>query len=193
MPAGLLLAIGKVESGRPHPATGRLVPWPYAVNVAGRGVLAADAAEAVAEVQAARASGQWSVDAGCFQVSLLHHPGAFESLDAAFDPVRNARYAAGFLLALRAGAASWEAAAGRYHSATPELGEPYAARVMAAWAGHEVAATPGAGRGIPAVPVRFGMRVFTPTGAQAGAAQAGAVRAARGGRLPVVYRPGSVH
>lgn len=185
VPPGLLLAIGKVESGRTDPATGRLTPWPYAVNVAGRGVLAADAASAVTEVQAARAGGQWSVDVGCFQVSLLHHPAAFESLQAGFDPARNARYAASFLARLRGAAASWEEAAGRYHSATPGLAEPYAARVMAAWAGRDAGPVLLAGRLVQPVGVRFGMRVFTP-----GAAPA-LVEAltGRGRRLPVVFRP----
>ena len=188
MPTGLLLAIGKVESGRTDPATGRLTPWPYAVNVAGRGVLAADAAAAVAEVQAAQAGGQWSVDVGCFQVSLLHHPAAFESLQAGFDPARNARYAAAFLVRLRAGAASWEEAAGRYHSATVGLAEPYAARVMAVWAGRDAGPVLLAGRLVQAAGVRFGMRVFTP-GAVPVSAQAWVGRARQ---LPVVFRPTGV-
>ena len=201
LPAGLLLAIGKVESGRVDPATGRLTPWPFAVNVAGRGVLARDRDAAVAEVQAARAGGQASVDVGCFQVSLLHHPLAFDSLEAGFDPVRNARYAAGFLASLRAGAASWEEAAGRYHSMTPGLAEPYAARVMAAWSGRDAGPVKLGGRILQAAGVRFGMRVYVPGGGQ-GEAAAGMptvlpvsvlVRIGRGrGRLPVIYRPGGV-
>lgn len=189
LPTGLLLAIGKVESGRTDPATGRLTPWPYAVNVAGRGVLAADTAAAVAEVQAAQAGGQWSVDVGCFQVSLLHHPTAFESVQAGFDPARNARYAAAFLSRLRAGAASWEEAAGHYHSATAGLAEPYAARVMAVWAGRDAGPVLLAGRLVQAAGVRFGMRVFTPgftPGAVPVSAQAWV---GRGRQLPVVFRP----
>lgn len=187
LPPGLLLAIGKVESGRTDPATGRLAPWPFAVNVAGRGVLAADAAAAIMEVQAAQATGQWSVDVGCFQVSLLHHPGAFETLQAGFDPARNARYAAGFLVRLRGAAASWEEAAGRYHSATPGLAEPYAARVMAVWAGRDAGPVLLAGRLVQPVGLRFGMRVFTP-GAAPLVLEASL---GRGRRLPVVFRPTS--
>ncbi len=205
LPAGLLLAIGKVESGRLDPATGRLAPWPFAVNVSGRGMLAPSRDAAIAEVRAAQAVGQGSVDVGCFQVSLLHHPWAFDSLEAGFDPVRNARYAAGFLASLRVGAGSWEAAAGRYHSMTPELAGPYAARVMAAWSGVDAGPVQLGGRLVQAVGVRFGMRVYVPGGGQAAAAQiaaAGApilrsvaaeVRLGRGrGRLPVVHRPGGV-
>ena len=39
IPAGLLLAIGLVESGRTDPQTGQRSPWPWAVNVEGRGAL----------------------------------------------------------------------------------------------------------------------------------------------------------
>lgn len=204
LPAGLLLAICKVESGRVDPATGRLAPWPFAVNVSGRGVLAPNRDAAIAEVRAAQAAGQGSVDVGCFQVSLLHHPWAFDSLEAGFDPVRNARYAAGFLASLRAGAESWEAAAGRYHSKTPELAGPYAARVMEAWSGLDTGPVQLGGRLVQAAGVRFGMRVYVPDGGLAAAAPmpaaevpmvrpvAAEVRVGRGrGRLPVVYRPGS--
>lgn len=184
LPPGLLLAIGKVESGRAGP--GGVVPWPYAINVAGRGMLAADAGAAIVQVRAAQAAGQRSIDVGCFQVSLLHHPGAFDSLEAGFDPVRNARYAAGFLAALRAGAPSWEAAAGRYHSMTPELGGPYAAQVVAAWSG---VADPGRVGSQPmrGTAVQFGMRVFTPGGDRPGSPSGPVARL--GIRMPVVYRP----
>ena len=205
LPAGLLLAVGKVESGRVDPATGRLAPWPFAVNVAGHGVLAADRDAAAAEVRAARAGGQASVDVGCFQISLLHHPLAFDSLEAGFDPARNARYAAGFLASLRSGAASWEEAAGRYHSMTPELAGPYAARVMAAWSGLDAGPVRLGGQIVQAAGVRFGMRVYVPGEGQAAVAPAVAagvpmvrpvavmVRVGRGrGRMPIVYRPGSV-
>jgi hypothetical protein len=205
LPAGLLLAIGKVESGRVDPTTGRLAPWPFAVNVSGRGMLAPNRDAAIAEVRAAQAVGQGLADVGCFQVNLLHHPRAFDSLEAGFDPVRNARYAAGFLASLRVGAGSWEVAAGRYHSMTPELAEPYAARVMAAWSGLGTGPVPLGGRLVQAAGMWFGMRVYVPGGGQAAAAPIAAagllmvrpvaaeVRiGGRRGRLPVVYRPGGV-
>lgn len=188
LPPGLLLAIGKVESGRAGP--GGVVPWPYAVNVAGRGMLAGDAAAAIAHVRAAQAAGQRSVDVGCFQVSLLHHPGAFDSLEAGFDPVRNARYAASFLAALRAGAPSWEAAAGRYHSMTPELGEPYAAQVVAAWGGAGARPRPPMLQMARRATVQYGMRVYTPNGDLLAGPSSGQGRS--GARLPVVYRPAGV-
>jgi DNA-binding transcriptional MocR family regulator len=66
-------------------------------------------------------------------VNLHHHPRAFVSLEEAFDPVSNARYAAQFLTQLQAARNDWITAAGHYHSQTPELAQAYRARVQAAW------------------------------------------------------------
>jgi hypothetical protein len=68
--------------------------------------------------------------------------GAFASLEEAFDPVANARYAGLFLTRLRQGARDWETAASHYHSQTPERAEAYRLKVLAAWPGmaHRVAA-----------------------------------------------------
>ena len=133
IPARLLAAIGRVESGRRAPDTGEINPWPWAVNAEGQGFLFDTKAQAIAAVNAMRSRGIRSIDVGCMQVNLMHHPDAFPSLEQAFDPAVNADYAARFLLRLRGQTGAWEKAAAWYHSATPELGEAYARRVLAAW------------------------------------------------------------
>lgn len=137
VPAGLLQAIGRVESGRRDPATGRIIPWPWTINAEGRGMYFPTREAAIAEVRQLQARGVRLIDVGCMQVNLHHHPNAFASLEAAFDPLTNARYAAQFLSDLRAAAGDWARAAGHYHSQTPERAEPYRARVLAAWAGEQ--------------------------------------------------------
>jgi hypothetical protein len=134
IPAQLLMAIGRVESGRRDPETGAFHPWPWTINAEGRGQFFPTRAAAIAEVQALQARGVRSIDIGCMQVNLRHHPDAFPNLEAAFDPATNARYAARFLTELRQGRADWQAAAAAYHSQTPEFAAPYRARVLAAWA-----------------------------------------------------------
>ena len=134
IPAHLLMAIGRVESGRRDPDTGAFHPWPWAINAEGRGHFFPTKAAAIAGVQELQARGVRSIDVGCMQVNLRHHPDAFPNLDAAFDPLTNARYAARFLGELNSTRNDWSRAAGAYHSQTPEFGEPYRARVMAAWA-----------------------------------------------------------
>jgi hypothetical protein len=133
LPADMLGAIGVVESGRRDPATGAVRPWPWSIDVAGSDAVFASKAEAIAAVQAAQRAGIRSIDVGCMQINLLHHPDAFASLDEAFDPGANVRYAIGFLLDLRAQTGSWAAAVADYHSATPGIGDAYALRVAESW------------------------------------------------------------
>lgn len=135
IPADLLWSIALVRSGRWDRDARAKAAWPWTINAEGRGSFHADKEAAIAEVVALQAEGVRSIDVGCMQVNLRHHPDAFASLDAAFDPATNAAYAASFLRALYAETGSWEAAAGRYHSATPALGEAYLARVLAQWNG----------------------------------------------------------
>lgn len=134
IPAHLLTAIGRVESGRRDPETGAFHPWPWTINAEGRGQFFATKAAAIAEVQALQARGMRSIDIGCMQVNLRHHPEAFANLEAAFDPQTNARYAARFLTDLHGRTGDWTRAAAGYHSMTPQHAEPYRERVLAAWA-----------------------------------------------------------
>lgn len=133
LPAHLLAAIGRVESGRRSPGGG-IDPWPYSIDVEGADTVFETKAAAVTAVQGLLAGGARSIDVGCMQVNLMYHPDAFASLQEAFDPWRNADYAARFLVQLRAQTGSWEAATASYHSANPELGGPYAAKVQIALA-----------------------------------------------------------
>ena len=133
LPAHLLAAIGRVESGRKDPTSGDWYPWPWTVNAEGEGFFYDTKAEAVAAVRAMQARGMRSIDVGCMQVNLMHHPDAFPTLDLAFEPRVNVAYAARFLRELHARAGDWAKAAALYHSATPGLGAEYQRKVLAAW------------------------------------------------------------
>lgn len=141
LPAGLLSAIAKVESGRLNPQTGSMQPWPWTIDANGSGTLYAT--EAAAEQAAAgfEAAGITSLDIGCLQVNLAQHPDAFQSLAQAFDPAANADYAAGFLIGLQQKFGNWPQAVAAYHSQTAALGAPYAARVYAQWQNGDAPAT----------------------------------------------------
>lgn len=132
VPDRLMAAIGVVESGK-RDASGVMSPWPWTINAEGVGQWFDSKAEAVAAVRALQARGVRSIDVGCMQVNLLHHPDAFGSLDQAFDPTTNAGYAGRFLSQLYAQTGTWPKAAAGYHSLTPEIGEEYGRRVMALW------------------------------------------------------------
>jgi hypothetical protein len=142
LPAALLHAIARVETGRPDPRTGAPVSWPWTINAEGQGRFFDTKEAAIAAVRALQARGVSVVDVGCLQVNLHHHPRAFASLEEAFDPVANARYAGLFLTRLHQGTRNWETAAAHYHSQTPERAEAYRLKVLAAWPGmaHRLAA-----------------------------------------------------
>ena len=133
IPARLLHAIGLVESGRASLAGGPAASWPWTVNIVGAGRYLDSRSAAIAAVEQARNAGVQSIDIGCMQVNLLHHPTAFASLEQAFDPQANADYAAAFLASLFRETGSWPAAAQAYHSREADRGARYGQRVMAAW------------------------------------------------------------
>src|SRR3984885_12661954 len=110
IPPGLLAAIGRVESGRHDPVSGATNPWPWTVDAEGQGAFYDSKELAIAAVHALQARGVRSIDVGCMQVNLMHHPGAFNSLEQAFDPMANADYAARFLVELHGQAGTWPAA-----------------------------------------------------------------------------------
>jgi Transglycosylase SLT domain len=133
LPARLLTAISLRESGRVDPDTGRVRAWPWTINYEGAGHFYASRDDAIAAVQAIQAAGGQSIDVGCMQVNLMHHPDAFASLEEAFDPKRNAAYAARFVTALFGALGDWGMAIAAYHSRTPGIGEPYRDQVVATW------------------------------------------------------------
>ena len=132
IPSGLLQAISKVESGRKSIA-GRLVAWPWTVNAQGQGYYFATKEAAIAAVQAMQFKGIKSIDVGCMQVNLYHHPYAFKNLSDAFEPAKNVAYAASFLTQLKKEHASWHTAVAHYHSANPLFHIPYRKTVLAMW------------------------------------------------------------
>jgi hypothetical protein len=133
LPAHLLGALAKVESGRWHAASKARLAWPWTVMAEGRGRYLPSKAAAIAEVRALKARGVSNIDVGCMQVNLHWHGRAFESLEQAFDPAHNVAYAAAFLLDLRASENSWTKAIGVYHSRTPKFSGPYRSKVFRHW------------------------------------------------------------
>jgi soluble lytic murein transglycosylase-like protein len=134
IPVHLLAAISSTESGRWHKGLDMALPWPWTINAAGKGYYLNSKAEAIALAQSLMNRGVKSMDVGCMQVNLLHHAGAFRSLEEAFDPARNVDYAARFLKNnFNDLDGSWVKAAAAYHSRTPSRGNPYLQRVARAW------------------------------------------------------------
>jgi hypothetical protein len=134
LPRGLLLAVGSVESGRLSGA-GRRVPWPWTIRAAGVGRFFSTVEDTVSAVVTLRAAGIQSIDIGCFQINLHHHPNIFFDLYSGFDPLTNAFAAARFLAALHQEFGAWGPAIAAYHSRSEWLGAPYLEAVLASWHG----------------------------------------------------------
>ena len=177
LPSGLLLAIGRAETGRVDPGTGRFDPWPWSTNMAGVSHYFSSYAEAIGWSAGQLANGQRSIDVGCFQVNLMHHPHAFATLEEAFDPTANARYATQFLLELYRRSGSWQLAAAQYHSSDPAVGTPYGNRVLALLGAPDtpseaasVAALPRFGGGVRVASFGYGIAVLVPSWARSASA-----------------------
>jgi len=128
MPADALYAITLSETGRTR--GGGFRPWPWTVNMEGRGFWFDTREEAYAYVMERYNAGARSFDVGCFQLNYKWHGMNFESIDAMFDPMTNATYAAKMLSGLYDEFGDWTKAAGAYHSRT----ETYASRYRTRYA-----------------------------------------------------------
>lgn len=133
IPTHLLSAIASTESGRYHENLKIRIPWPWTINVDGKGYYYETKQAALDAAKKFRSRGIKSMDVGCMQVNMQHHPHAFASIDQAFEPEKNIAYAASFLRTLYEEGKSWKSAAGDYHSKTPSRGNQYVGRVYDSW------------------------------------------------------------
>ena len=133
IPSHLLKAVSLVESGRTL-KPGQRVAWPWTINVNGRGYVYESKQQAINAVRKFQGQGQNSIDVGCMQINLKHHPKAFRHLEDAFDPQLNVAYAAQFLNNLKRQLGSWRTAVAHYHSATPAFHHPYREKIQKQWA-----------------------------------------------------------
>lgn len=130
IPAAVLFAIALQESGL-H-LRGRLLPWPWTLNIAGgaqrfatRQAACLGLLEALARHNAKR------VDVGLGQLNLGYHGQRFSHACDALDPYRNLAVSAALLRDHHRATGNWVLAAGRYHR--PAGGAP-AARYRARFA-----------------------------------------------------------
>ncbi len=126
VPLNVLLAITLSETGRKE--SGRFLPWPWTVNMEGKGRWFENQKDALAYVNANFKIGARSFDIGCFQINFKWHGKAFSSIERMFNPDLNALYAAKYLRSLYYEKGNWKEAAGAYHSRTSKNATRYARR-----------------------------------------------------------------
>lgn len=123
IPSTVLYAVALQESGiRRH---GRIVPWPWSLNVAGQSRRFATRADACAGLQQAmHATPHNRIDAGLGQINLGYHKHRYDTACDLLDPYRNLAIAAEILNEQHTPGEDWLLAIGRYHR--PAGGEPAA-------------------------------------------------------------------
>ncbi|QJF52973.1 transglycosylase SLT domain-containing protein [Roseobacter ponti] len=126
VPLRILKALTRMETGRN--VAGSMAPWPWALNVEGKGFWFSSESETLSHLRNTLKNGSGSVDVGCFQVNLRWHGMAFSSLEEMLDPTKNAIYAASFLSDLYTETRDWHAAVGMYHSRTRKHATRYLSR-----------------------------------------------------------------
>ena len=109
VPLAVALTVAKVESAHD----------PLAMNIAGWPARAHSPADAAIAIRKLRAAGIHSIDVGCMQINLKHHPKAFARIEDAFDPRANTDYGVRFLKELYQEKQSWGKAIAAYHSSDP--------------------------------------------------------------------------
>ena len=123
VPSPVLYAVALQESGAR--LRGRLIPWPWTLNVAGRAERYATRAEACAGSRRALARVPANrIDAGLGQVNLRYHAQRYEHPCELLDPHRNLAIAAEILQEQHTPGEDWLIAIGRYHR--PAGGAPAA-------------------------------------------------------------------
>ncbi|ATE58741.1 transglycosylase SLT domain-containing protein [Thauera sinica] len=123
IPATVLYAVALQESG--VQLNGRLVPWPWSLNVAGASRRYATRAEACAGLhQALRDVPPTRIDAGLGQINLGYQKQRYRHSCDLLDPYRNLAIAAEILHEQHTPGEDWLLAIGRYHR--PAGGAPAA-------------------------------------------------------------------
>lgn len=126
VPSPVLFAIALQESGtRLRGRLARLTPWPWTLNVAGRGKHYATRAEACDGIRHALARHPARrIDVGLGQINLGYHTRHYVMPCDLLDPYANLTVAARILRAHYRPGEDWSLAIGRYHR--PAGGEPAA-------------------------------------------------------------------
>ena len=123
VPSPVLYAVALQESGAR--LRGRLIPWPWTLNVAGRAERYATRVEACAGIRRALARTPANrIDVGLGQVNLGYHAHRYEQPCELLDPYRNLAIAAEILQEQHTPGEDWLVAIGRYHR--PAGGAPAA-------------------------------------------------------------------
>ncbi len=120
IPAGLLAAIGAVESEH----------TPFAVNCNGKARMFTNHDAAKQYIRELRNQGIIDINIGILQINYAYHQKRFKTAEEFLDPNNNVPYAAKYLASLKQTHGSWERAVKFYHSPVAKYQNMYFKKVM---------------------------------------------------------------
>ena len=134
IPAEIFYALALAESGRRLGDSRVSRPWPWTLNIHGKGIFFGDRRTAWRAAMAAIAKQKTSVDIGLMQVNWRYHHIRLKDPWHALDPHRNLQVAAEILRNCHERLSDWWASVGCYHSpSNAERAKRYRERVRAHW------------------------------------------------------------
>ena len=131
IPTGLLLGIGKAESGRIK--NDEIVIWPWTINHAGKSLFFDNKNQMKKYISKHVKEGDNNLDVGCMQINLKWHKHNFKDIKDMIAIEPNVSYAASFLIQLKSKYGTWEKAIKHYHSSDPVKNKPYLNKVVNFW------------------------------------------------------------
>lgn len=134
IPQSVLFAVALTESGKQTGQAGALRPWPWTLNVAGRGYFFDSRQAAWQALTAYLKEGKRSIDIGLMQVNWRYHKERLGTPWQALDPYHNIRVGAGILQDCYTARQDWWGSVGCYHSPKDSLrANRYRRRVVSHW------------------------------------------------------------
>jgi hypothetical protein len=134
IPEAIFYAVALAESGRIVESQAGRRPWPWTLNVGGKGYYYATRLEAWQALRDWLAQGKRSIDIGLMQVNWRYHQSRLGDPWQALDPYHNLRVGAEILQGCYANRQDWWDSVGCYHApANPARATRYRRRVEAQW------------------------------------------------------------
>ena len=134
IPYTVLYAVAMAESGVGTNDKGTRHPWPWTLNVGGRGHVYASREAAWNALNTFIAQGERSIDIGLMQVNWRYHENKLVDTWRALDPYFNLRVGAGILRQCFEQRGDWWKSVGCYHApSNPVRAWRYRSRVVGHW------------------------------------------------------------
>jgi hypothetical protein len=134
IPNTLLYAIALTESGQQLKPADVYRPWPWTLNIAGRGYFFDSRLAAWQALTVSLQAGQQSVDIGLMQVNWRYHQDRLGSPWQALEPYHNLRVGAEILQDCYENKHDWWTSVGCYHAPkNHQRADQYRRRVVSRW------------------------------------------------------------